>query len=211
MTESTLSRESAKAGDATLMMAITASLVVLAIALAIMSRSWNGYFTMMGLALLGAMFSCSWAHWRRWLARESDDKQRHDDKAAHQSAQVHLLIIFGVIGAIGLFLIGLAERLVWANAESYPSVLFNEDYTAADAKKVFDVNEYRLFKEIVCKERGPVEIRDQGDGIYYLRCGMSFPESQVVRVKKMDFEAAAEESRNFKPGDPIVIHRGLEG
>ena len=210
MTKLTPGQAAMKVGDAT-MVAISASLILLAIALAIMSRSWNGYFTIMGLALLGAMFSCSLVHWRRWLARASDNKQYYDESAAHLTAQVHLLIVSGVIGAIGLFVLGLAERLVWANAESYPSFLFNEDYTAADSKKMFDVNEFRLFQEIVCKERGPMEIRDQGDGIYFLRCGMSFPESQVVRVKKIDFESAVNESRKVKPGDPIVIHRGVEG
>jgi hypothetical protein len=106
---------------------------------------------MMGLALLGALFSCSWAHWRGWRARESDNQPHYDHKAAHQSAQVHLLVVSGIIGAVALFFLGLVERLMWANIDQYPSVLVREDYTAADSKKVFDVNEYRLFREIVCK------------------------------------------------------------
>lgn len=206
MTTSTAGKQQTFPDDK-IMIVISISLVMMGFVMAYMMRSWNGYFSLMGLALLGAVFSCSWSHWRLWRLRLVPDSGAYKERAGRELAQVHLLVVSSVLGAVCLFLVGLVERLVWANANDYPRVLLHRDYIERDGR-LFDVNEYRLFREFVCREKGPMEIRDDGEGVYYLRCGMSFPDAQVVRVSKADFEAAAAESKNYKEGDPIVIHRG---
>lgn len=190
-----------------IMIGFAVSIVMMAIALAYISRSWEGYLSLMGLALLGAVFSCSWTQWRQWRMRYITGEDSKSERADRDLAQVHLLVVATVLGAIILFLVGLAERLVWANSSGYPAMLLQKDFIEREGRS-FDVNQYRLFTEIVCKERGPMEIKDNGEGVYYLRCGTSFPESKVLRVRKDDFDSASAESKNFKAGDPIVIHNG---
>lgn len=170
----------------------TAGVMLVALVMAFLMRSWSPLIFFGGLVLVLQVISGSAAT----LVDVARRRSAWDAFTSLHVAVAATAVAFLLAGAASL-----AERMIWFGGGSVPGFIVAKDYGDN-----YTANKHRMFK-MICEgkeAKGPLFVRQQGDQVF-ARCGDWYPQVYVIAASKSGFARAVSETANDPPGMPVVI------